>query len=585
MLKATSLFLRATFLVGLTSILTNCFFCQRCNADDIAWKSQCLQTLFYSEGGSVGDLDNDGKIDLIAGPNVYWGPTYESSSKIYDGQLFSINGYSDNFFSWTWDIDRDGNRDVIVAGFPGAQGWWFKNPGTDKVRKQKWERFVITDVVDNESPAFTDITGDGVPELICSQHGRFGYLEIPKAPQEAWAFHPITAPGGFQRFTHGLGIGDVNDDGRKDLLAHVGWWEAPPASDPKPSDETWEFHPFEFTPAGGAQMHAVDFDGDGKTEVVTSLQAHGHGLSLFRKLNKEGTQFEKFDIMTDKAETSSVGLAISQLHAVEIGDVNRDGVPDIITGKRFWAHQGHDVGEHEPVLLIWLEGKKTDAGMRFVAHVIDNDSGVGTQITVADVTGDGNLDIFSASKRGVHLLTQVNEWPAPPKQRIGTQLVAAQDSEGGFLPADSQGKPLNLDFETGDLTDWTATGSAFFLQPVDAETIRDQKSGRSGKHWIGTAEIVADIGQGNMESAPFKVLKPKATIRIAGGSNPTSRVAIVDAESKEVLFQTSGKNNETMELLEVDTRPWLNRLIRIQIIDAESGGWGHIHFDDFRFRD
>ncbi len=321
-----------------------------------SWKRVPLTKEFYSEGGAIGDLDNDGQVDVIAGPNVYWGPEFKVSSPIYDGKPFSINGYSDNFFSWTFDVDQDGQLDVIVAGFPGQQGWWFKNPGPQLARTSRWTRLMITEVVDNESPEFLDITGDGKPELVCSQGGRYCYLEIPKDPTQPWAPKFITEPGGFQRFTHGLGVGDVNDDGRKDLLAQGGWWEQPTSLT---SEGPWKFHPFEFTPAGGAQMHAVDLDGDGKAEVVTSLQAHGYGLAVFKKLDAVGDKFERIDVMTDKVESSPTGLAISQLHAVAIADVDRDGIPDIVTGKRFWAHQGHDPGEHEPVLLVWFKTART----------------------------------------------------------------------------------------------------------------------------------------------------------------------------------------------------------------------------------
>ncbi len=531
-----------------------------------SWKRVPLTKEFYSEGGAIGDLDNDGQVDVIAGPNVYWGPEFKVSTPIYDGKPFSINGYSDNFFSWTFDVDQDGQLDVLVAGFPGQQGWWFKNPGPKLARTSRWTRLLITEVVDNESPEFLDITGDGKPELVCSQGGRYCYIEIPKDPTQPWVPKFITEPGGFQRFTHGLGVGDVNDDGRKDLLAQGGWWEQPTSLT---SEGPWKFHPFEFTPAGGAQMHAVDLDGDGKTEVVTSLQAHGYGLAVFKKLDAVGDKFERIDVMTDKVETSPTGLVISQLHAVAIADVDRDGIPDIVTGKRFWAHQGHDPGEHEPVLLVWFKTARTGAGLRFVANVIDDDSGVGTQISLADIDQDGRIDIFSASKRGANILLQRAETAV---EKEVPALVAA-------------GKPYNLNFELGDLRGWTGSGSAFFRQPVDSTRVRDQEVRQEGKYWLGTSEIAGDIAQGTLESSPFVIDKPKASFLLAGGDQESTRLEIVDAQTKQVLLKFVGRKNETLEKQEVDLQPWLNRSVFLRIVDNESSEWGRIHFDHFQLID
>ena len=534
--------------------------------EPIHWKRIHLTKEFYSEGGSIGDMDHDGSVDVIAGPNVYWGPQFQSSTPIYEGKPFSINGYSDNFFSWTTDVDLDGHLDVIVAGFPGQQGWWFKNPGPKMARSSLWVRSLITEVVDNESPEFLDITGDGRPELICSQNGRYCYIEIPKDPNKAWSPKFVSEPGGYQRFTHGLGVGDVNDDGRKDLLAQGGWWEQPVSL---ASEEPWKFHSFEFTPAGGSQMHAVDLDGDGKNEVVTSLQAHGYGLVVYKKSDGSGDKFERIDVMTDKVETSPTGLAISQLHAVAVADIDRDGISDIVTGKRFWAHQGHDPGEHQPVLLVWFRTVRTPSGLRFIPNIIDDDSGVGTQISLADIDLDGRIDIFSASKRGANILLQTS---AEPQAMEIPAAVAA-------------GQPFNLDFELGDLRGWKGTGSAFFKQPIDLVRVRDQDVQIQGKHWIGTAEVAGDIAQGTLESSPFIITKPKATFLLAGGDQDSTRLEIVDAESNQVLMKISGRKTETLEKRDIDLAPWMNRRVFLRIIDAESGEWGRIHFDDFRLVD
>ncbi len=277
-------------------------------SNDVQWRRIDLGRDFYSEGGTVADIDKDGNQDLIAGPYVFYGPNFEFKQTFYPPKPYSINGYSANFFAFSHDFDRDGFVDLLVYGFPGEEGFWYRNPGKEVRAKESWDRFSTIKSIDNESPRFADIDGDGSPEIICSTQGRMGYASIPKDATQPWTFVPVSEPGPYERFTHGIGIGDVNDDGRQDLLAKNGWWEQP-ADLVKAKGENWKFHPYSFAGAGGAQMHAVDLDGDNKNEVVTSLQAHSYGLSVYKK--KANGEFDKIDIMTDKAETSPTQLAIS----------------------------------------------------------------------------------------------------------------------------------------------------------------------------------------------------------------------------------------------------------------------------------
>lgn len=556
------------------------------------WTRQKLSKLFHGEGGALADFDADGHCDVVAGYQIFFGPDFQTTTKLFDSNPYNINGYSEYFFDFDYDIDADGDSDILVVGFPGSPSHWYRNPGKESARKGMWERFTVLEVTDNESPMFEDLTGDGKPELLCCNNGHFGFAEIPKNPTDVWAFRPVSEPGPYQRFTHGIGFGDVNDDGFRDVLSKDGWWENPG----QPTGSTWIFHPAAFSGPGGAQMYAIDLDGDKISEVVTSLAAHAYGLAVYKKRPGEKEyQWDRIDIMTDKAETSPTGLAISQLHAVAIADMDGDGKPDILTGKRFWAHNGNDPGENELPMLVWFKPIAVAGGLKFEPHVIDEDSGVGTQVSVEDIDGDGKLDVLSSSKRGVHILLQsprtlageiVNNENDQRNAGLGRESIRIEDSLGGFRPAWSKTVPMNFDFEAGSLQDWKGLGGAFFNQPVFGDTVaargKGEKSGHQGDYWIGSSEIGTDVAMGTLTSLPFLVSHPYVSFLIGGGESTKTRVELVDGETNTVLHIERGRNSDTMDRRIVDAQAWVGKAMYVRIIDESREGWGHIQFDDLR---
>jgi putative membrane-bound dehydrogenase-like protein len=563
------------------------------------FKKTQLSDQFFSEGANLGDFNHDGVMDVVSGPYWYAGPKFTERHEYYKAVPFNIAAYSENFFAFSYDVNHDGWTDIVIIGFPGKEAWWFDNPHG---KSDTWERHVMLPVVDDESPTFTDITGDGVPDLVCATGGQFGYAEIPKDdPTKEWKFHAITPKRGYQRFTHGMGVGDVNGDGRQDLLEKDGWWEQP---SPGEKAQFWTFRPVKFSEGGGSQMYAFDVNGDGRNDVVTSKAAHAYGLSWFENVagKNGGITFKEHLFMGEKPEQNEFGVAFSQLHAVALADMNHDGIPDIITGKRFWAHAEHDPGSLDPAVLYWFETVREPGGnVRFIPHRIDTNSGVGTQVVTGDLNGDGWADIVVGNKKGtfvfIHEVKDVDKqtWqaaqPMPTKPRPpqpAAKQSPVQPSDG--IPAKSaDGRVLNLDFEKGDLSDWTATGDAFEDQPVEGDTVHarrgDSVSGHKGKYWIGTYERRGDARQGTLTSVPFPVTHPYASFLVGGGAGGAQRVEIVRADTDEVVFQAGGKSVEEMRRAIADLRKVLDKQIYIRIVDHGSAGWGHINFDHFRFHD
>ena len=377
----------------------------------VNFKKITLSRDFTCEGSAVGDFNHDGHNDVVAGPYWYEGPDFSADKKheIYAPKTFKPdNDYSDNFVTYAYDFNGDGWADVLVIGFPGKEAFWYENPKNEKSGDENaghWKKHLAYDNVDDESPGFWDILGNGNPCLVCASHGHWGYAQPdPKDPEKPWKWHNVSPEvKGLQKFTHGIGVGDVNGDGKPDLLEKDGWWEQPASLE---GDPEWKFHPVKFYDKdGSAQMYTFDVNGDGKPDVITSLDAHGYGLAWFEQ-KADGT-FEKHKITGSKAEENPEGVHFSQLHAVALADVNGDGLPDIVTGKRHFAHGSHgDVEPLAPSVLYWFELVRKDGKAEFVPHLVDEDSGVGTQVTVGNLGPSNKPGIVVGNKNGTFVFVQ-----------------------------------------------------------------------------------------------------------------------------------------------------------------------------------
>jgi FG-GAP-like repeat len=368
-----------------------------------SFKKIKLTDKFYSEGMYHGDFNKDGKTDVVAGPFWYSGPDFKTVNEFRPAKEFDPNGYSDAFLMFRADFNGDGWDDPLVVGFPGAAVHWYENP---QGKPGPWKQHLAIPIGDNESPGFTDVTGDGKPEFICHIDGYLGYAEPNwQDPTKPWSFTQISAKGGWGKYQHGIGYGDVNGDGRIDLMLREGWWEQPAAGK---TGEPWALHKFDFG-GGGAQMYAYDVDGDGDNDVITSLQAHGYGLSWFEHVKNDAGEitFKHHVITGSKPEDNKYGVKFSQLHAIDLVDMDGDGLKDIITGKRYWAHGPKGDAEPDaPAVLYWFQLVRGDAGVDYVPHLIDDDSGVGTQVIAADVTNDGLPDVLVGNKKGQFVFVQ-----------------------------------------------------------------------------------------------------------------------------------------------------------------------------------
>jgi len=360
-------------------------------AEPVRFEKIVVDKIFRAEGVATGDVNHDGKLDILAGDVWYSAPDWKMHEVRDVGTYDGTKGYSNCFENFAQDVNGDGWVDSIVIGLPDGPCLWYENP---KNQPGHWKERTVAKSACNETPIFVDLLGDGKPVLIFAvrPEGQMCWYSVPNNLEGLWDVHTIAAgpdAPGTQKYSHGLGAGDVNGDSRCDVLVKEGWWQAPR----KAARNNWKFHPANFGP-DCANILVYDVDGDGDSDVITS-SAHNYGIWWFEQLEdgtfKQHVIFEKY----------------SQPHAIILADMNRDGIMDLVTGKRHFAHMGKDPGGRDPAMLYWFELRRPAKGQaEFVLHEIDDDSGVGTQFEVIDMNTDGKLDIVTSNKKGVYVFLQ-----------------------------------------------------------------------------------------------------------------------------------------------------------------------------------
>jgi hypothetical protein len=395
----------------------------------VRWKKTVLDTSFRSEGVAVGDVNHDGKIDVLHREVWYEAPSWKRHEILEPGDYGDgARGYSHCFACWADDINQDGWVDLIVIDFPGTPCYWLENP---KNKPGHWKQHIIWHSACNETPTYVDLLGTGKRVLLMGwqpkgkeREGQMAYFTPGKDPDALWKMHPISEPStstkeipGTFKYSHGLGAGDVNGDGRGDVLCTGGWWEQPA----KLTDNPWVFHPANLGP-NCADMFASDLDGDKKPDVISS-SAHDYGIWWHQqKAGGSDPSFLRRDLFAH---------LFSQSHALHLVDINGDGLRDLVTGKRWWAHGPRgDVDPNDPPVLFWFEGKRAAGVIQFVPHQIDASSGVGTQFVVADINGDNRPDVVVANKRGTFVFEQQRDDSAASQPAASVSLFNGKDLTG-----------------------------------------------------------------------------------------------------------------------------------------------------------
>jgi hypothetical protein len=387
------------------------------------FRMQALNEFYYSWGPDVADINKDGTPDIVAGPYYYLGPDYNTAREIYLAATLDAGTQYFNGVQFTHDFTGDGWPDVINSLFTRPTILYVNPRGESR----RWDMHTVTDRITSELALLKDVNGDGKLDYIYKDaSNQFVYANPdPAQPTGTWIATPISSPGPWAN--HGMGVGDINGDGRADFVNAYGWWEGPPKGGTGP----WPYHPGAFgkwtrSSPGGAEIAVYDVNGDGLTDLVTTLQAHGWGLSWFeQKKSADGARtFLEHPIMGDFSTRNAGGVTFSQLHGSAIADIDGDGISDFVTGKRFWSHLDTylDPDPHgAPVLYVYrtVRNPKAPGGAEFVPELVHNRSGIGSNAAVTDLNKDGAVDIIVSTRRGTFIFW--NNWKKPAAVTSGAR--------------------------------------------------------------------------------------------------------------------------------------------------------------------
>lgn len=345
---------------------------------------------FRSEACGVGDFNNDGQIDIVAGPYLYLAPDWKTRKiRTLKGAVDEKGrGYYWDFMNAPLDVDGDGLLDVVSCSWHGKRSQWYRNTGA---AEGLWPRTVFEQNGHFEHGELWDIDGDGKPlEVLPSVTGTIWYeLARTAGGKQQLVKHVVSK----KRYDWGCGVGDVNGDGRPDLLRPGAWFEAP--ADPRKG--TWKEHPLavghvdegksDHTP----QIFTCDVNGDGLNDIVTS-SAHKYGIFWYQQISAgSGIRWKQHVI----------DASWTQAHSLAMADLDGDGDKDLITGKRYFAHNGRDPDGHGALGVYWYELKKGKSPA-WIKHVVSFDEGIGSgmNIPVVDLDKDGDLDFVVTGKWG-----------------------------------------------------------------------------------------------------------------------------------------------------------------------------------------
>ena len=371
----------------------------------------------HAEGITVIDMNGDGRPDLVSGAYWYENPAEAGGEwKRHQFRTVEITGeFVSDCGEWAIDVNHDGAPDLVTVGWQSDGLWWWENP---KKEGAIWQKHLIAHTMDTEGGWMGDLTGDGKPELALAHYGRTGVLWVDFSGPEP----KVHQAGGHDEDGHGIGIIDIDGDGKNDIVTPFGWFKNIDAANDK-----WEWHGDWKLGETGFPIVGYDVNNDGKMDLI---YGRGHSYGLYW-LEQGGDSAHR------TWTKHTVDESFSQIHVLKLVDIDGDGQMELLAGKRYRGHEGNDPGSYDPLVIYYYKIDRQSGKFTRVPISIAGTAGAGTQFITQDLDGDGDMDIAVAGKTGVHFIEnlKVDNVPRPVReQQILLNKQWPFEGEGTNLP-------------------------------------------------------------------------------------------------------------------------------------------------------
>jgi len=338
------------------------------------------------EAACATSIRGKGKLDIVSGDTWYaapdWTPHKFREIGVW-GRSATESGYRASFADLPVDVNGDGRIDIVSSDYASGEIFWHENVGDTA---DLWPKHLIATPGSAETTIIAPILGKGTFCILPNVGGVVVWYELrmPGAKPE-WVEHVVGKEGA----GHGIGWGDVNGDGKVDIVCPNGWYEQVDAKDNK-----WIWHGDYHCGLGACSigMPVLDVDGDGRNDIVIGA-GHNYGISWMQQMPPGSTQ---------KWTEHIIDNTWSQPHALMLADIEHNHKPVVLTGKRYKAHD-HDPGALEPLVICYYKYDIKSA--QWTQYIIDQGThaGTGLQLWAGNVVSRGRTDIIAPGKSGLYL--------------------------------------------------------------------------------------------------------------------------------------------------------------------------------------
>lgn len=489
--------------------------------DSIRFRRHLIQADSEFSAATAFDVNGDGRIDIVCGAWWYEAPDWKRHRF---REIEQIRGRFDDYSNLALDVNQDGYTDIVSVNYRSKSLYWSRNPADGGTADEVWKNIVIDRPGASETGRLVDIDNDGRLDVLPNGTDFAAWYEfrLDNEGNLQWEKHDLPEA----LVGHGIGAGDINGDGRVDVVGPKGWAEGP--EDPR--RDRWLWHAdFELARDCGLPILCMDVDRDGDTDLIWG---RGHNIGLYwteqlsaseppiRLPDEELPEDLETALGGSRWITHAIDTRFACLHTLMLADIDGDQVDDLVVGKRFMGHDGKDPGENDPLSFHWYRFE--EATHTWSSHPITfgGNCGVDLDSICTDLDGDGDQDILAPARCGLHWIENLrisedleNAEPERPNlpaysEHFDLSYILAEDNQRQSLRTAldhgvrRQHILSQMQLAMGDLPN-SSRRAALDMQVINTED--------AGSYWRLQIRYTAEIGvDGAADRVPAYLLIPKS---------------------------------------------------------------------------